>query len=144
MSSKKYASDFVFCFFRTECKWGFVNLCTLSFRWIARPKIQTCLFSKLFKNNKQPVWPEVVFYHQSGVLGHLCGAEILAVVFSLKRVTFQFWPVIFIKKGDFSNIFHFLWLRNAQNATLCQHFLHKITQFSNYRIIFKCSLKIST
>ena len=36
------------------------------------------------------VWPEVVFYHQSGVLGHLCGAEILAVVFSLKRVTFQF------------------------------------------------------
>ena len=36
------------------------------------------------------VWPEVVFYHQSGVLGHLCGVEILAVVFSLKRVTFQF------------------------------------------------------
>ena len=53
------------------------------------------------------MWPEVVFYHQSGVLGHLCGAEILAVVFSLKRVTFQFWPVIFIKKGDFSNIFYF-------------------------------------
>ena len=38
----------------------------------------------------ESVWPEVVFYHQSGVLGHLCGAEILAVVFSLKRVTFQF------------------------------------------------------
>ena len=40
--------------------------------------------------NLAAVWPEVVFYHQSGVLGHLCGAEILAVVFSLKRVTFQF------------------------------------------------------
>ena len=40
--------------------------------------------------NLAAVWPEVVFYHQSGVLGHLCGVEILAVVFSLKRVTFQF------------------------------------------------------
>ena len=49
-----------------------------------------CLSQEFQPGSQQPVWPEVVFYHQSGVLGHLCGVEILAVVFSLKRVTFQF------------------------------------------------------
>ena len=82
------------------------------------------------------VWPEVVFYHQSGVLGHLCGVEILAVVFSLKRVTFQFWPVNFIKKGDFSNIFYFF-VKKCIKCHLMWAFFEKNHPISNYQIIFK-------